>query len=76
VVIGVGRFGPYVRHNSKFTSLKKEDDPLSITLERSIELIEEGRKRERERLVKAFESEPELQILNGRWGPIHQVQGR
>jgi len=69
VVIGVGRFGPYVRHNSKFVSLKKTDDPYTITLERSIELIEEKRKQERERLIKTFDEDPEVQVLNGRWGP-------
>jgi DNA topoisomerase I len=69
VVIGVGRFGPYVRHNSKFVSLKKTDDPLTITIERSIELIEENRQKEIEKFIKSFEQDPELQVLNGRWGP-------
>jgi DNA topoisomerase-1 len=69
VVIGVGRFGPYVRHNSKFVSLKKTDDPLTITLERSIELIEENRQKEIEKFIKSFEQDSELQVLNGRWGP-------
>ena len=69
VSIGVGRFGPYVRHAGKFVSLKKEDDPYSITLERSIELIEEKRKQERERVIKTFAEDAELQVLNGRWGP-------
>lgn len=69
VVIGVGRFGPYVRHDGKFVSLKKTDDPYAITLERSVELIEEKRKQERERLIKTFAEDPELQVLNGRWGP-------
>ncbi|HOP03122.1 MAG TPA: type I DNA topoisomerase [Tenuifilaceae bacterium] len=69
VVIGVGRFGPYVRHNSKFFSLKKTDDPLTITKERAVELIEEGRKKASERLIQTFKEEPELQVLNGRWGP-------
>ncbi len=70
VVIGVGRFGPYVRHNSKFVSLKKTDDPITITLERSIELIEEGRQKDRDKFIKVFDQDPELQVLNGRWGPF------
>lgn len=70
VVIGVGRFGPYVRHNSKFVSLKKTDDPITITLERSVELIEEGRQKDREKFIKVFDQDPELQVLNGRWGPF------
>jgi DNA topoisomerase-1 len=69
VLIGVGRFGPYVRHNSKFVSLKKTDDPYTITLERAVELIEEKRKQESERVIKTFAEDPELQVLNGRWGP-------
>lgn len=69
VVIGIGRFGPYVRHDSKFASLKKTDDPLTIDLTRAIELIEENRQKERERFIKSFDNDPELQILNGRWGP-------
>ncbi|PKP37725.1 MAG: DNA topoisomerase I, partial [Bacteroidetes bacterium HGW-Bacteroidetes-15] len=68
VVIGVGRFGPYVRHNSKFVSLKKTDDPLTIPLERAIELIEENRQKEKEKHIKSFEQDSELQVLNGRWG--------
>lgn len=70
VVIGVGRFGPYVRHNSKFVSLKKTDDPITITLERSVELIEEGRQKDREKFIKVFDQDPDLQVLNGRWGPF------
>ncbi len=69
VVVGVGRFGPYVRHQSKFYSLKKDDNPLTIDLNRAVELIEEGRKKERERVIKKFESPQVVEILNGRWGP-------
>jgi DNA topoisomerase-1 len=69
VVVGVGRFGPYVRHQSKFFSLKKDDNPLTIDLNRAVELIEEGRKKERERVIKKFESPQVIEVLNGRWGP-------
>ncbi|MHC1703524.1 MAG: type I DNA topoisomerase [Tenuifilaceae bacterium] len=75
VVIGVGRFGPYVRHSSKFVSLKKDDNPLTITLERAIELVEEGRKKDRERVLKVFEEDPTVQLLNGRWGPYLNQSG-
>ncbi|HNS29905.1 MAG TPA: topoisomerase C-terminal repeat-containing protein, partial [Tenuifilaceae bacterium] len=50
-------------------SLKKHDIPLSITLERAIELIEEGRQKDKNKTIKVFEEQPDLQILNGRWGP-------
>ncbi|MFW6369963.1 MAG: type I DNA topoisomerase [Bacteroidota bacterium] len=70
VIIGIGRFGPYVRHNNAFTSLKKGvDDPYKITLERAIELIEEKREKDRNKIIKQFDEEPDLQVLNGRWGP-------
>lgn len=75
VTIGVGRFGPYVRHDGKFVSLKKDvDDPLEITLSRAIELIEEKREKDNKRIIKTFEEEPELQVLNGRWGPYISYQ--
>lgn len=69
VVVGVGRFGPYIRHNNKFVSLPKGVDPLEITLEESIELIEAKEKKDREKIIKTFEEEPDLQVLNGRYGP-------
>lgn len=75
VVIGVGRFGPYVRHASKFVSLKKEDNPLTITLNRAVELIEEGRKKEREKVIKIFDEDKTLQLLNGRWGAYLNHKG-
>ena len=69
VVIGVGRFGPYIRHNNKFVSLPKGVDPLEVTLEESIELIEAKEQKDREKIIKTFEEEPGLQVLNGRYGP-------
>ncbi len=69
VVVSIGRFGPYVRHDSKFISLKKEDNPYKIELDRAIELIEEKREKDRQKTIKIFEEDVELQILNGRWGP-------
>jgi DNA topoisomerase-1 len=69
VVVSIGRFGPYVRHDSKFISLKKEDNPYKIELDRTIELIEEKREKDRLKTIKIFEEDKDLQILNGRWGP-------
>jgi len=70
MVIGIGKFGPYVRHNNQFFSLKKNiDDPYTITAERAIELIEEKRDKDKNKFIKTFDDEPELQVLNGRWGP-------
>ncbi len=69
VTIGIGRFGPYIRHNNIFTSLTKEDDPYTVTLERSIELILAKREKDANKLIKAFEENELVKILNGRWGP-------
>jgi len=75
VVIGTGRFGPYVRHNAKFISLPKDADPMTITLEEAIELIEAKRVAEAQKIIKTFDEEPELQILNGRFGPYIAYKG-
>ncbi|MDD4754460.1 MAG: type I DNA topoisomerase [Prolixibacteraceae bacterium] len=69
VTVSIGRFGPYVRHDNKFVSLRKEDDPFTVSLERAVELIELKREKDKKAVIKTFESEPALKILNGRWGP-------
>ena len=70
VTVGIGRFGPYISHDAKFVSINKgTDDPMQITLERAIVLIEEKREKDNKKIIKSFENEPELLILNGRWGP-------
>ncbi|GAB3225050.1 type I DNA topoisomerase [Hymenobacter seoulensis] len=65
----LGRFGPYIRHDSKFYSLTKEQDPHTITAQESVDLIEAKRKADAERLIKEFPENPEIQVLNGRFGP-------
>ena len=68
VTIGVGKFGPYVKHKSAFYSLSKDDNPLTITAERAIELIEAKRKRENEKFIKEFAENENVKVLKGRWG--------
>jgi DNA topoisomerase I len=68
VSVAIGRFGPYIKHDGKFISLKKDDSPGSLQLERAIELIEEKRKTEREKIIKEFSEDKKVQILNGRYG--------
>ncbi len=75
VQVGIGRFGPYVKHASKFVSIPKTDSPAEINLERAVELIEAKRKADSEKLIKAFDEEPELQVLNGRFGPYIAFSG-
>jgi DNA topoisomerase-1 len=69
VTIGVGKFGPYARHSNKFYSLGESDDPFSITLDRAIELIHQKREQDKNKIIRKFDENPGLQILNGRWGP-------
>ena len=76
VVIGAGRFGPYVLHQKKYVSLPKDVDPLTITLEEAITLIEEKRKQETQRHMKVFEEDPKLEVLNGRYGPYLAYDGK
>ncbi len=68
VTIGIGRFGPYVRHDGKFVSIPKTMSHTSITIEDAIDLIEAKRTAEKNKLVKAFDNAPDLRILNGRYG--------
>ncbi|MBN1132541.1 MAG: type I DNA topoisomerase [Bacteroidales bacterium] len=74
VIIGIGRYGPYVRLGSKFFSLTKDDDPMSVKLDRAIELINAKRTREENKYIQTFEEEPELFIMNGRYGPYISYQ--
>jgi DNA topoisomerase-1 len=70
VIVGIGKFGPYIKHQNKFYSMKKNvDDPHSITLERAIELIELRRQTEKNKIIRSFEEDSELKILSGRFGP-------
>lgn len=69
MTVGVGRFGPYIRHDNKFVSLPKDIDPLAVTAEEAMELIEAKEKKDREKIIKTFAQEPELQVLNGKYGP-------
>lgn len=65
----IGRFGPYISHNSKFYSLPKTLDPLKVTAEEAIELIQAKRKADAEKIIKTFPENPDIQVLNGRYGP-------
>ena len=70
VIVGIGRFGPYVRHDGIFVSLKKDvDDPMTVTFERAVELIGEKREQTIKSVLKVFGDNHEIRILEGRWGP-------
>lgn len=68
VTVAAGRFGPYIRHAGKFVSIPRTLSPLDITLDEAVELIKAKREADSKKLVKTFDEDPELQILNGRYG--------
>ena len=76
VTVGSGRYGPYILHNRKYVSIPKEDDPLTITLDRAIELIKEKREAEEKRHLKVFDEDDKIEILNGKYGPYIAYDGK
>ena len=76
VVIGAGRFGPYVLHQHKYTSLPKDADPLTITLEEAVALINEKRQQDSKKHLRTFDADGKLQILDGRYGPYIAFDGK
>ena len=75
VSVGIGRFGPYIQHNKVYVSLPKTLDPMKVTLEEAEQLILEKRAKEAERHIKKFDEEPDMEILNGRYGPYIAYKG-
>jgi len=76
VVIGSGRFGPYVLHERKYTSLPKGADPMTITYEEAVELINQKRREESQRHVKTFDEDAKMEVLTGRYGPYIAYNGK
>lgn len=78
VVIGIGKFGPYVRHDGKFVSLAKTDDPYTIELDRAVTLIQEKREKDQKTKepIRTYAEDPDLQVLNGRYGPYIACGGK
>ena len=75
VTVGTGRFGPYVLHSKKYVSIPKDVDPMEITLEVAISLIEERRQGEAAAHLKSFDEDAELEVMNGRFGPYLKYKG-
>ena len=76
VVIGTGRFGPYIMHDKKFVSLPKKENPLTVSCERAVELILQKREEEGQRHIKSFDEDAKMQVLNGRYGPYISYDGK
>jgi DNA topoisomerase I len=73
MIVGIGRFGPYVLHMKKFYSLKKTDDPVTLTADEAIALIEEKRTGEANRIIREYPARPDIKVLNGRFGPYISI---
>ena len=76
VVVGAGRFGPYVLHDKKYTSIPKGEDPLTITLDAAINLIQAKRLQEAQRHLKTFAEDAKMEVMNGRYGPYIAYDGK
>ena len=76
VVIGSGRYGPYIMHDKKYVSLPKTEDPLTVQLDRAIELIDEKRQQEANRHLQQFDEDPKMEVMNGRYGAYICYDGK
>ena len=76
VVIGAGRFGPYILHDKKYVSLPKSEDPLTVEIDRAVELIEQKRQQDNQRHLKKFNEDPKMEVMNGRYGPYICYDGK
>ena len=76
ILIGAGRFGPYVLHDKKYVSIPKGTDPMTISLEEAVDLINGKRQQEQQRHLKSFEQDAEMEVLNGRYGPYISYNGK
>lgn len=75
MTVAVGRFGPYVRHDAKFYSLPKDEDPMTITAEKAVEIIEAKREADKNKIISTLGENGEYQVLNGRFGPYFTFDG-
>jgi len=73
MIVAVGRFGPYVKHNNQYYSLTKLDDPATISQERAVEIIDLKRKQDKEKIIRQFPENENVVVLNGRFGPYISI---
>ena len=69
ITVAVGRFGPYIRHDNKFYSLAKTDNPALVEYDRAVEIINEKRQKDLDNIILTFDQDPDMRVLNGRFGP-------
>ncbi|MFO8128899.1 MAG: type I DNA topoisomerase [Bacteroidales bacterium] len=73
MITAIGRFGPFIRHKSKFYSIPKTDDPSSVSQSRAIEIIEEKRQKDRDKTIRAFSEREDVKVIRGRYGPYISI---
>lgn len=71
MTVAIGRFGPYIRHDGSFYSLPKGMDPHDVTEEEAIGIIKDKRQKDKDKVIRVFDENPDAQIENGRWGPLY-----
>ncbi len=76
VTVGVGRFGPYIRHDGGYVTLPKDIDPMEVTLEEAEKLILEKQAKDAQKYLRTFAEDPEIEVLNGRYGPYIAYKGK
>ena len=76
VQVAIGRFGPYVRHDGKFVSIPKDIEPAELSIDQAVELIKAKREKDANKTIKTFDEEPDIQVLNGRYGPYIACAGK
>ena len=76
VIIGTGRFGAYILHKKKYTSLPKNADPLTVTLDEAVDLINEKRQQEQKRHLRTYQEDSKLEVIDGRYGPYLAYDGK
>ncbi len=76
VTIGTGRYGAYILYNKEYTSLPKEEDPLTVTLETVIKVLQDKKEKDQQRHIKKFEEDEKMEVLNGRYGPYVAYDGK
>lgn len=74
VSVGVGRFGPYVRHDKEYVSIPKGMDPMTVTMEEAEQMLREKKEKDAQKVIKQFPENPDMQVLNGRYGPYIAYQ--
>lgn len=76
LTVGAGKFGPYIRYDNTYVSIPKDKDAMTITFEEAVQMLKDKEEAEAKKVIKVFEDHPELQVLNGRYGPYISYENK